>query len=189
VCFGARAGLRFVLDDFSIVSTILEVNESMFIFSPVLSRWAKQFNDDKFTAKLIYNIREAFEAEIHLLNDVGAKRTIQRQNELADVFHSRASEVRQLQSALASPAVDASTLRNGSSYELTSSVRLEKAAHQMERGRSILRTLQHISASDAQLMDFLLDRQFFTPPKPRAGSKSTNDLPPAAAGAVVISRK
>jgi len=150
-------------------------------------RWAKQFSNERFSAKLIYNIREAFEAEIHLLNDVGAKQTIERQKQLAEVFRSRASEMRQLRGpAIATVDQAIST----ASYEVGSDIRLEKAAQQMERGRSILRTLQHISPTDTQMMDFLLDKQFFTPKSKSASStKATKDhLPPAAHGAVVISR-
>jgi len=59
----------------------------------------------------------------------------------------------------------------------------------MQRGHTILKTLQFISANDTKLMEFLLDEQFYTPTSSMDHKGTTTKvLPSVVAGATVISK-
>jgi hypothetical protein len=116
-------------------------------------KWAREFQSEKFRGKLVFNIREAFDAEIYLLNDVNAPRTIQTQRELRYLLRSVRSR-------------SAKNFRPPATYTLDGVLPLSSEEEQLDRGRRILTSLRSLSQSDhKELIEFLLDEQHFTAPK------------------------
>lgn len=113
-------------------------------------KWTREFPSVKFRSKLAFNIREAFDAEIRLLNDVNAPQTLQTQRELRDLLRSQRSKTTK-------------NFRPPAQYQLDGSVPLSSEAEQLERGRRYLATLRELARIEhTDLLEFLLDEQHFT---------------------------